>query len=200
MPAHECPDFSAILRQGAPTDALRELVARCYRAELIHVATSMCGDSVVGEDVAHDALLNGLEVLHTYRGDAPLLAWLRRLVRTACNRSRRGRKNDPTRHQDLVDAPLDATSVPPVQEVRALANERVGQLLVALDKVDEPNRSLLLLHEGMDQPLAELARQFGLTTDAVKGRLRRTRRQLREELSRVHRSHTPAPPTPRPSL
>lgn len=180
----KCPDFAEILRNGAPDDPLRELLAGCFHAELGRFARAICGDATVAEDVAHDALMQGLALLQTYRGDAPLRAWLRRLVRSACSRFHRGRKNKPFYNVPLSALPEEsaAMSSEPVQESQVLVKEQLAQLRGALEHVAEPNRSLLLLHEGMDIPLTELAARFELTTDAVKARLRRTRARVREVL------------------
>ncbi len=65
-----------------------------------------------------------------------------------------------------------------------LLSERVGLLREALEGVSEPNRTMFFLHEAHDIPLGELAEQFDVTIEAVKSRLKRTRKSLREDLLR----------------
>ncbi len=175
-----CPDFAAILRGTPPDEAIRKQIASCFYQEMGRVAQSMCQDTYLAQDALQDALENALRNLNTFRGDAALHTWLRRLVTSACTRLRRGRKNDPH-----FNTPLDADApslVEETQEVRLLLNERLTILAETLAGVDELNRKLLVEHEGMDRSLEELAEQYALTTEAVKSRLKRTRAAVRKQL------------------
>lgn len=124
------------------------------------------------------------ESLESYRGDAPIDHWLKRLVVSACSRLKRGRKNNPAYNLPLDESigtrenDTDAGR----QEVAVLLEERISLLNEALEDVPEDNRMLLLLHEGKEVPLAELAEQYGLSVNGVKSRLKRTRATLRARL------------------
>jgi len=179
-----CPDFARILRDTPPTAALREQVASCFYKEMKRIAMRRCGDAAMAEDAHHDALAAALTGLGSYRGDGPLVHWLSRLVRTACSRLRRGRKNDPDYNRPLDDLLPEQEADPSAgsQELQTLLGERLGLLAAALREVPEPGRSLFLLHEGEDRSLAELAARFSLTEEAVKSRLKRIRARLRKQL------------------
>jgi len=183
-PAKRCPDFAAILRTTSPDEQIRQQVAACFQEEILRVARRRCNDDVLAEEAAQEALITGLEKLGSFRGDAPLQAWLRRLVATACGRLRRGKINAPASNLPLEEELLggDVSEVTPQQEIAMLLGERLDILREVLAEVPEPNRSLLLLREGEGVSLAELAEQFGLSPEAVKARLKRTRGALRERL------------------
>ena len=51
-----------------------------------------------------------------------------------------------------------------------------------IEQLEEPNRSLLRLHDVEEVPVATLAERFGLTVEAVKSRLKRGRGIVREGL------------------
>jgi RNA polymerase sigma-70 factor (ECF subfamily) len=179
-----CPDFAAILREAEPDAALHNQIAQCFRRELTRQATHRCRDTTLAEDAAHDALVTAFQALETFRGESSLDHWLRRLVTSSCSRLRRGRKNDPT-----YNLPFDETSSPRrdadasgVQETEVLLRERFALLQDALADISDENRELFLLHEGQDVPLAELAARYETTVDAIKGRLKRTRANLRSKL------------------
>lgn len=180
-----CPDFATILRSTSPDIKLRHQVATCFYEELHRVARARCRNDSLAEDAAHDGLLKGLEALGSFRGEAPLEVWLKRLVNSACNRLQRGRKNDPAFNLPLDDVPtkaVDHDAQEGGQEIALLIHERLLILREALTSVPEPNRTMFFLHEAQDVPLEELANRFSVTVEGVKARLKRTRMKLREEL------------------
>lgn len=181
----DCPDFAAILRDAEPDATIFELVAECFQDELGRLAARRCRDDTLAQDAAQDALLAAFESLDTFRGDAPLEHWLKRLVISSCSRLRRGRKNAPAYNLPLDDVTSGKRPAEPVeagQEAAVLLGERLRLLERALGELSEENRALILLHEGDELPLTELAARFGLTVDGVKARLKRARAQLRQRL------------------
>jgi RNA polymerase sigma factor (sigma-70 family) len=127
-------------------------------------------------------MVAALDNLGSYRGDAPIEPWLRRIVASSCARLRRGRKNSPA-----FNAPLDddgdaagAAAVPPEQELKAMMLEGLALMGRELEALEEPNRSLLYAHDVDEISIEELAARHGMTAEAVKSRLKRARAQLRE--------------------
>ncbi len=175
-----CPDFASILRDTPADETIREQIAACFYQELGRVAKRLCRDESLAQDALQDALENGLRRLETFRGDASLQTWLKKLVASACTRLRRGRKNDPRFNQ-----PLDETT-PTLQqesqEVKVLMQERLSILAETLADMDEVNRRLLIEHEGEGTSLEELAGRYELSVEAVKSRLKRIRATVRERL------------------
>lgn len=181
--SERCPDFAALLREAEADAALYEQIAQCFHGELSRQARRRCGDETLAEDAAQDALVLALESLDSFRGDAPIDHWLKRLVVSACARLRRGRKNDPGYNRPLDEVgPVAASDGRADGEVAAMLSERVALLREALDELPEDNRALLLLHEGREMPITELASRFGLSVDGVKSRLKRTRARMRSRL------------------
>ncbi len=178
--AKRCPDFAKILKASPPDVRLTEQLVACFTKEIGRLARQRCRDLALADDARQDAMITLIQSLDAYRGEAPLRHWLQRLVLTACNRLRRGQRNDPALNLPLDDVPPDADPLVVLgsQELRLLLNERFELLQGVLSEVPEPNRSLLLLHEGQDVPLEQLALRFGLTLDGVKSRLKRLRTQL----------------------
>ena len=182
-----CPDFAAILRATSPDEQIRQQVASCFYEEIRRLAKKRCRDDVMAEDTAQEALIAALEALGSFRGEAPLRAWLRRIVFTACSRMRRGKAKKLGAELSIEELPPDL--VPATddadQEMVTLLHERLELLERVLAETAEPNRSMLLLHEGQDRSVAELAQQFDLSHQAVKARLKRTRSIVRERLLRI---------------
>jgi RNA polymerase sigma factor (sigma-70 family) len=159
------PARLAALARAGDLDALDALV-RCQGARLLAVGRRHCRTVPEAEDAVQDALLAAGEHLGAYRGDAPLEAWVGRMVARACGKLRRGRKNDPALHD--ADAELVAPCVDP-----ALAAELSG----ALGALPPADRVLLQLDaEGWTGP--EIAEAIGLSADAVRQRIARARRKV----------------------
>lgn len=179
----ECPDFAARARAGelAPT-AIEQIIA-CFHHRLEVFATTRCADPDLGQDAYQDAMLTLLGTLESYRGEAPIEPWLRRLVVGACSRLRRGRKNAPS-----VNLPLDGQAVAGQVDARPPADLRLeleaefARVAAALRSLPELNRELIYLHEGEGITIGDLAERFELSAEAVKSRLKRARAELRRTL------------------
>ena len=182
MKKTRCPDFAAILRQSTPTPSVRNQIAECFYEELRRSAARRCNDASSAEEALHNGLLTGLEKLASWRNEGSLEAWLRRIVYTACTRLSRGKKKDPTINPPLPELEGALESNTREVDAQAIMRERLELLTSELAHIPSDNAQLLILHEAEDMSLAELADQFGLTIDGVKGRLKRTRALLRARL------------------
>ncbi|MCP4546476.1 MAG: RNA polymerase sigma factor [bacterium] len=181
----ECPDFAAMAQRGEMDESLLEQIIHCFGQRLQRFAAYRCEDGTLAEDALQDAMINLIENIDSYRGDAPIEPWLRRLVVSACSHMRRGRKNASALHRSL-DEDLAREIVDPVAEKEVAVSSLSSELIrieEAIRGLPEPNRSLLLKHEAEEVPLEELAAEFNLSLDAVKSRLKRSRAKLREQLA-----------------
>lgn len=185
-----CPDFAELIKTTTPDRSLFEQIAECFAGRLEDFAKYYCRDDTLGKDALQDAMIATMRYLDTYRGDSPIEPWLRRIVMSACSRLRRGKKNDPA-----LNLPFDehrettmAADGGPDQELRLMLLERLERMRQEIDRLKEPNRTLLLKHDLEETPLAELAAQFAMTEDAVKSRLKRSRATVREKLITKHPS------------
>jgi RNA polymerase sigma factor (sigma-70 family) len=149
------------------------------------MARRFCRCKTLSDDAYQDAVIAFIVSLPSYRREAPLKLWLRRLLMSACARLRRGRRNNPAYNLplDVVADDRDGLAQAPSQERRLLRQERLASLTLSLDGLDQLNRSLLLQHEGEGVSIDDLALRHGLSRDAVKSRLKRSRALLRTRLS-----------------
>jgi RNA polymerase sigma-70 factor (ECF subfamily) len=179
-----CDNLDQRVLEGEVDESLMEAVARCLGEDVKRFAIARCGGARSDvEDITQDAMLAAQRYLSTFRGDASLRTWLYKLVLSACSRRRRGRKNDPHLHRSLEDAPLlsgGAEPDPSDPEVVLLISERLEALEQALNELREADREMLAAAEWEGLSLEQLAQRTGLTVSAVKSRLFRIRRQLKE--------------------
>jgi RNA polymerase sigma factor (sigma-70 family) len=182
--AEKCPDFAEIVKQSSPDESLFEQIVACFSDRLTDFAKYYCRDDNLGKDAFQEAMISTMTYLDTYRGDSPIEPWLRRIVTSACSRLRRGKKNDPS-----INIPIELGEKGPVladaspnQELRFLIAERMELVYNEIEKLKEPNRSLLMLHDVKEVPISTLTEQFDMTEEAVKSRLKRSRATVRTQL------------------
>lgn len=145
------------------------------RTALLAFLRKHTGDPQVAEDLLHDVVLKAL-VAGVDPANAPrnLTGWLYAVARNAAmDHHRRSRPHD--------ELPEDLAA-PDGGEDEAATVELANCLRPMAERLPETYRATLIAAEFDHVPLAELARQQGLTLSAVKTRASRGRRLLRREL------------------
>jgi len=170
--------------------AALDYITRCYGARLVAVGRSRCRDEQWAQDAVQDALLSAAEHLEDFRGDGSLEGWLMRMVTNACNRMRRGRKNDPALHSELGDEVGGDTSLP---SDSAQQSQLAEALSAALETLPPDDRAIVLLSEVNGWRGPEIAEAMGISPAAVRTRLSRSRRRLRDQLAPVWTEWLDAP-------
>lgn len=160
-------------RRGEP-GAFEELVERTHR-QVYTLAVRLVGDRHDAEDVVQEAYLRAYRALPGFRGDARFETWLYRIVANAAmtHLRRRGRFGDvlPEAHEgsipDLAAAPAE----------ESLGDAEVSRALAALP---EGQRVVVVLKDVYGFSCQEIGDQIGVSEGAVKVRLHRARRRLKE--------------------
>jgi RNA polymerase sigma-70 factor (ECF subfamily) len=156
--------------QAGDQDAFAALVRR-YQDRVFRLAGRFFHRREEVEDVAQETFLRAWTKLGTYRAEAPFEHWLTRLcLRCAYDRLRQGRH---------AAEPLDEQAEPAVSAGSADARIEVERLLARLSAAD---RFLLVLLEGEEWSVAEIAERLGWSRVNVKVRAHRARQRLRRVL------------------
>ncbi len=137
----------------------------------------LVGARAVAEDLFQETLMTVFERLDTFRGEAPLGAWVRQIAVSRClmylrspwHRARLGLGN----LDDEEPAVLPASAAPSSD---SLDVER------ALASLSPTARAVVWLFEVEGYSHQEIARAFGRTTSFSKSQLARAHRRLREWL------------------
>ena len=89
-----------------------------------------------------------------------------------------------TAHLSLEQAPpaQSMTDSSPDQELRMMIAEQLMLVQREIEKLKEPNRSMLMLHDVEEVPIADLTERFSMTEESVKSRLKRSRATVRQNL------------------
>ena len=180
-PTHERCDperLVELVRSGDPS-AL-EAITRCYGERLLAAGRRHCRTATEAEDAVQDALLVAASDLEAFRGDGSLEGYLTKVVARACRRISRGTKNDPKAHDSEHELASAGAAPDALAEQRELGGA-LDELLLSLDPED---RAVLLLAEVEGYTGPEIAAKLGLSQGAVRTRLTRLRRRMREGLAR----------------
>jgi RNA polymerase sigma factor (sigma-70 family) len=148
------------------------------RPELHRYCARLMGSVIDGEDVVQDTLTRAFVALEGLREVPPLRAWLFRIAHNRALdllRSRAIRTAEPIEaaHNVADQATLDPVEKLMRQDAVRTAVSRFAELPIL-------QRSVVILKDVLDEPLAEIAALLDLTVDAVKAHLARGRSRLRE--------------------
>lgn len=182
-------DEELAARVAAGESALFEVLMRRHNQRLYRVARAITGDGAVAEDVMQEAYVRAWENLDRFEGRSRFATWLTRIaVHEALARRRRGRRLVGLAAAETPDGELPAGSgsgpPSPSPEAESARGELRESLRRAVDALPSALRVVFVLREVERLSTAETAETLGLGESAVKVRLHRARRALRDDLER----------------
>jgi RNA polymerase sigma-70 factor, ECF subfamily len=157
----------------------------------------MCRNGHDADDVLQDTLMTVLGHLHEFEGRSSFTSWVFTLTRTACNRRRRGLKNQPA---EPLDAALNQNAEGSTPEQGAGDREMSQILEQALEELPEEYREVILLRDVESLTAPEAAESLGISVEALKSRLHRARQALRTALRPVLEPAVVASPSTCPDM
>jgi RNA polymerase sigma factor (sigma-70 family) len=172
-------------RQGNKA-AFGQLVLR-YQAMAQRLATQVIGNEDLAQELVQDAMLQAYLSLEKLNDPKCFKSWLYGIILNICRNDLRRRKlrcfSLEAMLWNLVDEqpPIAGSSLDP--QLRAEQEELHAAVLDAVDTLSPKNRSAILLFYREQFSLQEVANHLNISVVAVKGRLHKSRHQLREQLS-----------------
>lgn len=136
----------------------------------------MTGSAAASEDLVQEAFMRALRYKNSFRGDSDFLPWLYRLTRNVCYDyfSKSGR-------MPLADTePPEGISTDPSAAENAERNEQLCLLRKALLRLPVERREVLVLSRFEFRTYKEIADSMDTTVGAVKVKVHRALKQLRE--------------------
>ena len=166
--------------------AFEELMAGA-RQRCLTIARSILGDATEAEDQVQNACFKAWRSMGDFREDASFSTWICRIATNECLMVVRKRRR--FQHFSLDDSSATESPVTDwVRDTRAnqegvLGEEEVGNVLAReLRRVPKIFRTVLLLSEVQGLSTHEVAKQLGISVPAVKSRLTRARREMRNRV------------------
>ena len=157
--------------EGAAADEIEAAYRTTFRA-FHDVAAAIVGDADAAFDAVQDAFASALRSRRRFRGDAPLEAWLWRIVLNSARDRRRAHERRP----------LLATAEPAVSPNGYEADELVRALLAQLP---DRQREVIFLRYYADLDYAAIARVLEISEGTVGATLNAAHAALRRRMQEV---------------
>jgi RNA polymerase sigma-70 factor (ECF subfamily) len=129
------------LRQGR-REAYEEVVAAHY-ASIYRLLLFLTRDPGRAEDMTQEVFASAWGALGDFRGEASVKTWLRRIAYNLFLDTQRRNRRAASRSDKLSRRGPEATHDP---LSRVMADEHLGRMYRAMDNLDDPERTVLLLH------------------------------------------------------
>lgn len=155
------------------TGALATLFER-HHARLYRYCLRMTGDRQASEDLVQDVFMRILRYKATFKDDSTFVPWMFGIARNSCVAHLRHATADRGRAADGDDGSAETAHDDPAAAQQA---DLVRRALLALP-VDK--REVLVLSRYEYKTYEEIARALGTTAGAVKVRVHRAMKELRE--------------------
>ncbi|MBD2022589.1 sigma-70 family RNA polymerase sigma factor [Leptolyngbya sp. FACHB-36] len=172
-------------RQGNKA-AFGQLVLR-YQPMAQRLATQVIGNEDLAQELVQDAMLQAYLSLEKLNDPARFKSWLYGIVLNICRNDLRRCKvicfSLEAMVGNLVNEPPPIAGSSPDPQLVVEQEELHTAVLEAVDTLSPKNRSAILLFYHEQFTLQEVANRLNISVSAVKGRLHKSRHQLREQLS-----------------
>lgn len=184
MSSKPTQDEAALLEAAQRGDqvALSSLLER-HEQQIYRFGLRLCRDAEDAKDVLQETMLSVARSLPGFRGEAAFSTWLYTVARSFCAKRRRRSKFAPEPELSLehpllhAEQMVDGAGGPDA----ALADkQRDHALHAAIESLSPAFKEVLVLRDMEGLPAQEVAQVLGLSVEAVKSRLHRARKAVRE--------------------
>ena len=186
MSSNPTQEEAALLEAAKRGDhaALSNLLER-HQAQIYRFGLKLCGNPEDAKDVLQETMLSAARNLTGFRGEAAFSTWLYTVARSFCAKHRRRSKYAPESELSLDHPKLNADGIvdSALGPDAALADKQRDEALhQAIDGLSPSYKEVLVLRDMEDLPASEVAQVLGMRVEAVKSRLHRARKAVRERL------------------
>jgi len=161
-------------------DAFRQIVER-YQTLISSLAYCATGNINQSEDLAQETFVRAWQELEKLREPAKLRPWLCSITRFLVSTEFRRQGRQPAYAAESLEAVFDWASPEPLPSDHVIGEEEKAILWRSLERIPEIYRETLVLFYREQESIETVARNLGLTEDAVKQRLSRGRKMLQEQ-------------------
>lgn len=159
-----------------------EILVGNYQQRIYASLLAMLGNRHDAEDVTQETFLTAFRKLDQFERRSSFYTWLHRIAFNAAIDLQRRKKRTKNQFSsgDMTETaePKEQLSESPALIV--MAKETVCQVQMALSRLDEERRNIIVLRDLQGVDYAEIATVLGIPVGTVRSRLHRARIELRE--------------------
>ncbi len=160
-----------------------EAIVRDYQPLICGITFSAVGDVAESEELAQQTFISAWKDLGQLRDLGKFKHWLCSIARNAVRNAIRDRKRDPIRLAVPIDEVECSDCGCEEAAEAAITAERHAVVRQAMQHIPVKYREPLVLFYRQDKSIKELAEQLDLSENAVRQRLSRGRKLLREQVA-----------------
>lgn len=187
------PDPEAVLARRllkGDSDSFDQFVS-LFRSRIFQYSFLMCGQREDAEEVAQETLLTVFEKIDQLREPEHVKAWVFHIAKNACLMMRRKSIFAPHEEVSLDESGRQIGDSGELPDKGVLRHELHDQIRAAIRALPPMYRAVFLLREIEELSVSETARILDLSTDAIKTRLLRARRMMRQSLGELNQPAKP---------
>ncbi len=160
-----------------------ERLAARHKDAVYRQMVRACGNPDDAEDALAEALLRAHQAMGSLREPEAFQGWLAQIARRVCGRMRRRERLAPLLALSALEGEgLEIADPGPGLEAELEGKELRSCVAEALGALDEPYRQAYLLRDVDGLSGEEAAERLGISLAALKSRLHRARKAVRERL------------------
>jgi RNA polymerase sigma factor (sigma-70 family) len=164
--------------QRGDAEALNAVLIHC-QPDLQHFARKVCATPEDAEDAVQEALWIASRKIGTLRVASAFVGWLFRIVKNECYRLLRTDRLNGTAVSPLTSCDLDGQ---PTAQQSGFQEVPMREIVDAIANLSPLYRTVLIMRDVEDRSAPEVAQALNISVQAVKSRLHRARRMVRQRL------------------
>jgi RNA polymerase sigma-70 factor, ECF subfamily len=191
-----CNEKRLLTEAKGGSHAAFERLVEPYRTRILRTAEMVSHSHKDAKDVIQQSFYKAFVHLRSFKGNSSFSTWLTRIALNEGLMLRRSNKRfrhisiDDFRAADAVTSALDIADSRPNPERSYFQRERQRLLLSAMNELRPGTRNVLQIRDLDEQSVRDTARILGVSVSAVKSRVRRGRKELREKLKNSYGAAT----------
>jgi len=156
-----------------------------HRTPLFNFFVRLTGSSPMSEDLVHDVFLRMLKYRYTFEAGNQFTSWMYQVARNAHFDCWRKRQREVSLEAEGMDGRDAVPSPDPAPDLELRQSQEVTLLQTALAGLPLESREVLVLSPFQNLKYEEIARIMDCGVGAVKMRVHRALKELRENFSRL---------------
>lgn len=182
------PERDLIQRWKRGDKGAFETLVRRHMTDAFYVAYGYVGNAEDARDLSQEAFIKAYQARARFDEERPFYPWLYRILKNHClNFVTRGRRHlsldDENEHREIASPA--ATALEDMEE-----NERKRLVRVAIDRLSEDHREIIVLKNFKEHSYKEIAEVLGIPIGTVMSRLFYARQALRLIIEEIERGES----------